>query len=286
MLNPLFFIIINRYPKRYVKIDQMQISIQGKRHSFSHQAAKTFHERADISPCETVTGAIERLRSNQVEYAIIPFINTLAGPVPALWAILPECQDLWIEQEIILPIRHMLYGQKNAAIGGIAYAHSHPHALTQCHDYLTTHQITPVEETDTAGSVDIIAKMEDPAHAAIAPWRAIEHLPVNIICIDTNIQDDSDNTTRFFVFRKRNDPHSREPIENGDKVIALITTKILHQLFDQSIPIDWMAGYPDKTMKAGQYLADISASDPDTVMKILDTCAHSRILGRCQRNMT
>lgn len=98
--------------------------------------------------------------------------------------------------EIFLDINHYLLWKTND-ISKIKKAYSHPQALMQCQNYLKKYNIEPVFASDTAWAAKFISEQNDETLASISSDLCSElyHLEM----IDKNIQDQTGNTTRFFV---------------------------------------------------------------------------------------
>lgn len=111
------------------------------------------------------------------------FYHMIAGKYIIIW-------------EIFLDINHYLLWKTND-ISKIKKAYSHPQALMQCQNYLKKYNIEPVVASDTAGAAKFISEQNDETLASISSDLCSElyHLEM----IDKNIQDQTGNTTRFFV---------------------------------------------------------------------------------------
>lgn len=111
------------------------------------------------------------------------FYHMIAGKYIIIW-------------EIFLDINHYLLWKTND-ISKIKKAYSHPQALMQCQNYLKKYNIEPVVVSDTAGAAKFISEQNDETLASISSDLCSElyHLEM----IDKNIQDQTGNTTRFFV---------------------------------------------------------------------------------------
>jgi prephenate dehydratase len=178
----------------------MRIAIQGEIGSFSHQAALQMEARATIIPCSFSAEVFERVTSGDVEAAVIPIENSLAGSVLEHFDLLFQ-SDVHIERESLLRIRHNLIALPGAPLSGIRRASSHPVALAQCRRFFAQHpEIVPVPFYDTAGSVKHVLKEGDPAAAAIAGEHAAAAYGGEILA--GGIEDNAANYTRFFLIRR------------------------------------------------------------------------------------
>ena len=114
----------------------MRIAIQGELGSFSHEAALRMAEAIAVEapvivPCAISADVFRVVSDGFVDAAVIPIENSLAGPVAEHYDLLLD-QDVAIERESLLRIRHNLIALPGAHIEEIRRVSSHPVALAQC----------------------------------------------------------------------------------------------------------------------------------------------------------
>jgi prephenate dehydratase len=196
----------------------MQVAIQGEAGSFSHEAAGKMHPEATILPCSLSADVFHALAEGEADAAVIPIENSLAGSVVEHYDLLLN-QDVAIESESLLRIRHNFIVVPGSAIERIQRVYSHPVALAQCRVFLEQHpEIEAIPFYDTAGSVKQLMELRDRNAAAIASARAAEAYGGEILVSD--IEDNAENFTRFFTIRRRKDvPRNPE----ADKVSLAFT---------------------------------------------------------------
>ncbi|HLH34120.1 MAG TPA: prephenate dehydratase [Alloacidobacterium sp.] len=181
----------------------MQVAIQGELGSFSHEAAGKVFPQATILPCAVSLDVFRALSQGEVDAAVIPIENSLAGSVVEHYDLLLK-NDVAIESESLLRIRHNLIAVPGSSPDRIQRVYSHPVALAQCRSFFEQHPaIEAVPFYDTAGSVKQLMELRDRSAGAIASIRAAEHYGGEILA--AGIEDNAENYTRFFVVRKRND---------------------------------------------------------------------------------
>src|SRR5271163_4944703 len=156
----------------------MRIAIQGELGSFSHEAALRMavelKTQATLIPCAISADVFRTVIEGAAEAAVIPIENSLAGPVAEHYDLLLD-QDVAIEGESLLRIRHNLIALPGAHLEAIQRASSHPVALAQCRRFFEQHPaIQPVPFYDTAGSVKQMMAAGDSVAAAIASRQAAE----------------------------------------------------------------------------------------------------------------
>jgi len=140
------------------------------------------------------------VKEGRADRAMIPIENSLHGRVADMHFLLPE-SGLAITGEHFLPIRYGLMG--TGAVGQVREAMSHPQALGQCRHWLKARGIAPVAYPDTAGAAAVVAELNDPAVAALAPPGAAELYGLTLF--ERDFADAEHNMTRFVVL-------AREPL--------------------------------------------------------------------------
>jgi prephenate dehydratase len=177
-----------------------KVAIQGELGSFSHEAAERMLPRCKVVPCARSVEVFDRVANGSVAAAVIPIENSLAGSV-AEHADLLVAREVFIQGEFLLRIVHNLIAAPGVKLGAVRKVLSHPVALDQCRDFFRHHpRIEAVPFYDTAGSVKHVVanRLEDAA--AIAGRHAAREYSGKIL--QTGIEDDKRNFTRFFLIRK------------------------------------------------------------------------------------
>lgn len=198
----------------------MQVAIQGEPGSFSHEAAGKVFPEATILPCALSVDVFRALSHKEVDAAVIPIENSLAGSVVEHYDLLLD-HDVMIEGEILLRIRHNLIAVPGSSIERIQRVYSHPVALAQCRRFLEQHpSIEAIPFYDTAGSVKQLMELRDRNAAAIASARAAEYYGGEIL--SAGIEDNAENYTRFFRIGRKEDVSSKP---DADKVSLAFTVE-------------------------------------------------------------
>jgi prephenate dehydratase len=179
----------------------MRLAIQGEPGSFSHEAALRAAPEATIFSCTLSPEVFALVDDGRVDGAVIPIENSLAGSVAEHYDLLLT-HDVGIESELLLRIRHNLIALPGVSLEDIERVYSHPVALAQCRNFLAAHpHIEASPFYDTAGSVKQLMEDHDAKAAGIASAQAARHYGGEILAAD--IEDNSENYTRFFLIRKR-----------------------------------------------------------------------------------
>src|SRR5271170_2349627 len=182
----------------------MRIAIQGELGSFSHEAALRMAVelkiQATLIPCAISADVFRTVIEGAADAAAIPIENSLAGPVAEHYDLLLD-QDVAIERESLLRIRHNLIALPGTRIEELKNVSSHPVALAQCRRFFERHpSMRAVPFYDTAGSVKQVMEAGDPSAAAIASRQAADEYGGEILA--PGIEDNPANFTRFFLIRQ------------------------------------------------------------------------------------
>jgi len=199
----------------------MKIAIQGELGSFSHEAAETMLPRARVVPCARSLEVFDRVAHKDVNGAVIPIENSLAGSVAEHFDLLLS-RDVHIEREFRLRIVHNLIALPGLKIGDLRRVFSHPVALDQCRDLFAKNpKLEPVPFYDTAGSVRHVVAEGLRDAAAIASRRAADVYAGKIL--KAGIEDDKKNFTRFFLIKRGKSRPARN--KTADKTSLAFSVK-------------------------------------------------------------
>jgi len=178
----------------------MKVAIQGERGAFSHQAALKMVPGCVVLPCGRSIEVFDAVDSGDVDAAVVPVENTLAGPVGEHLDLLLE-RDVFITRELLLRIEHNLIAAPGVKLKDVRQALSHPVALDQCRNFFRKHRgIVAVPFYDTAGSVKHVISSQLRDAAGIASRQAAQEYGGRVLM--SGLEDDPRNVTRFFLVLK------------------------------------------------------------------------------------
>jgi len=175
------------------------IAFLGPEASNTHAAAiKKFGASVDYHAMPSIGDVFTAVEKGEADYAVIPAENSTEGTVRETLDNFVE-SELKIVAQIYLEISHALIS--NHPVEQIKKVYSKDQALAQCRQWLLRNLPLAqlVDAASTSRAVQI-AK-DEPGAAAIATEQAATLHGVPIV--ERNIQDKSDNTTRFFVLGKK-----------------------------------------------------------------------------------
>ena len=176
-----------------------KITFQGEYGAYSHLACKEAFADCDPIPCRTFESALDRVRSEESTFAMIPVENSVAGRVADIHYLIGD-YDLKIYAEHFQRIEHQLLSKPGVELSDIKKVRSHTMAIGQCQTLIKELDLQAIVMADTAGSAKYISEQEDKTDSAIASKLAAETYGLEIVKED--IQDLQHNTTRFLVMTK------------------------------------------------------------------------------------
>jgi prephenate dehydratase len=228
----------------------LKIAIQGYPGSFHDEAARKFfmgEEDLNLIPADTFDILANKLYNQEVDYAVMAIENSIAGTLLQNYRILRE-KNFWIVGETYLRIQHNLLVNPGTALENIRKVYSHPMALNQCLEFLTSlPKATLIEHPDTALSAMELAQNPNPKHACIASLKAAELTGLEVL--QQSIETNKNNYTRFFILSRTKQPsiyhynkasvYIRIPDEKGHllKVLQCIDSHGINLGKLQSFPV-------------------------------------------------
>lgn len=249
-----------------------RIAYQGEPGANSHLACKEAFPNAEAVAYPTFEDALGSVTSGDVDLAMIPIENSVAGRVADIHHLLPASK-LYIVGEHFLRVRHQLMAKKGATLTTIKRVLSHTQALGQCRKTLRKLGLTPVPEADTAGSARMVSESDDASVAAIAPRLAAEIYGLDILMSD--IEDERHNTTRFLILAK--EPDDAEP-DDAPVVTSFIFRvrnvpaalyKALGGFATNGVNMTKLESYqPEGTFNATMFYADIEGHPAERLVQL------------------
>ncbi len=179
-------------------INKDKIAYQGQEGAYSHMACLDAFPEMEPFACDSFEEVFDVTTSGFTKAALIPVENSQAGRVADIHNLLPN-STLNITGEYFHRVKHQLLGLSDSNLEDIKTAGSHFHALAQCRNFLLNNKIKPEIYIDTAAAAEAIYRAKDMTKAAIASVLSSDIYGLKILA--KNIEDDSNNTTRFLVMR-------------------------------------------------------------------------------------
>lgn len=180
-----------------------RIAFLGPEATYTNQAALAiFGSSMQYSPVGSIPEIFTLVEKGSADYGVLPIENSTDGIVRHSLDMLVNTK-LFIVNQVYLDIEHCLIS--NSPLNEIRVVCSKDQALGQCRDWLLRHLPEAIQKEVESTSLAVKMAMGEPGVAAIASSLASEKWDVPIV--ERNIQDRSDNITRFLVIGK--EPASR-----------------------------------------------------------------------------
>ena len=183
------------------EMQEMVVAFQGTEGAYGHQAALQ-HFAVSRRPIAfkayaTFREMLEAVLEGHTDRAMLPIENTTAGSVYESYDLLLRFNLALVGEEIV-DVRHCLLGVADVPLASVRRIHSHPQALSQCSEFLSTlKQCEGVSAGNTALAAKLIRELNDPTQAAIASEEAGAHFGLHVLKRD--IANQPVNYTRFVV---------------------------------------------------------------------------------------
>jgi chorismate mutase/prephenate dehydratase len=180
------------------------IAFLGPAATYSHMAAiRKFGASLKYEPLPSITDVFTAVAKSRADYGVVPIENSTEGAVTHTYDMFVE-SELKICAQIVLPIRHNLMASIPRA--EVRKVYSISQVLAQCRQWIQINlpNVELVEVSSSTRAAEI-ARTE-PHSAAIASALAAEMYGLKIL--DANIQDSSENVTRFLVIGRKPSPRT------------------------------------------------------------------------------
>ena len=156
-----------------------KIYFQGTFGAYSHLAALSVDSKAEIIPCKTFDECFLNASKDSNSRIIIPESNRITGNIGIEYLIFHYRLNIY--SEYFQKIEHNLLALPGTKISEIKNVYSHSQALSQCSNFIKTHNLSEHVRADTAGSAEMISKSKDKKNAAIASTLSAKTYGLEII---------------------------------------------------------------------------------------------------------
>lgn len=176
-----------------------KIAIQGIKGSFHDIAAHQYfnNDNVELICCNTFEEIFQQMRDDYSRLGLMAIENTIAGSLLHNYELLRE-SGMTIIGEYKLHIEHSIMCLPEDDWSTITEVNSHPVALMQCRDFLSSHpEFKVVEAEDTAGAAEMISRKHLRGHAAICHAGAAPLYGLKVL--EQGIEDNKHNFTRFLL---------------------------------------------------------------------------------------
>lgn len=195
----------------------MKIAIQGSIGSFHDIAAHQYFHDEDIQLicCKTFEEVFDCIKHDTSVIGMLAIENTIAGSLLHNYDLLRQLGTM-VVGEHKLHICHSICCLPDDNWDSITEVHSHPVALMQCRNFLSSHDsIKAVEAEDTAGAAAFIMQNHLKGMAAICNSAAADFYGMKVL--EDHIEDNKHNFTRFLVVCNPSKADNLRTLDKSDK---------------------------------------------------------------------
>jgi chorismate mutase/prephenate dehydratase len=175
------------------------IAFLGPEATYSHMAViKKFGSSLKYEPLPSISDVFTEVSKGRADYGVVPIENSTEGAVTHTYDMFVD-SELKICAQIVLPIRHNLMAA--CPRDQIKKLYSIPQVFAQCRLWLQVNMphIELIETSSSTRAAEIAR--QEPHAGALASALAAEKYGLTIH--DENIQDSSENVTRFLVIGRK-----------------------------------------------------------------------------------
>lgn len=204
----------------------LQVAFLGPEGTFTQAAAlKHFGQSVHTVPMSAIDEVFREVESGAVNYGVVPVENSTEGVINHTLDMFMQ-SSLTICGEVDLRVHHHLLG-KSQDRSGLKRIYSHQQSLAQCREWLDVH-LSGVERVSVSSNAEAARRAASEENvAAIASDIAAEIYGLEVL--ESNIEDNPDNITRFLIIGRQAVSPSGD-----DKTSLLISTAnkpgALHEL--------------------------------------------------------
>jgi len=195
----------------------MQVAFLGPEGTFSQEAVlKHFGHSAVTVPMAAIDEVFREVEAGSAHYGVVPVENSTEGAINHTLDLLLKT-PLKICGEVELRIHDHLMSRV-ASLADIKRVYSHGQSLAQCREWLDSHLAGAERISVSSNAEGARLAGEEEGAAAIAGQAAAELY--GLTNLESNIEDDPNNTTRFFILGR-----DEVPASGHDKTALLLSTK-------------------------------------------------------------
>ncbi|SFD15533.1 prephenate dehydratase [Clostridium uliginosum] len=169
--------------------------------SFCEEAMlKYFRDTDNAKAYDEFEDVFLAVKNGEIDYGVLPIENSSTGAISQVYDLLYK-YGFYIVGEQCIKINQHLIGIKGTNLENVKEVYSHPQGFEQSSEFLRNYsgwKLIPFHSTSV--SAKLVSDLKDTSKIAIASQRAANIYNLDII--KENINNQSENSTRFIVISK------------------------------------------------------------------------------------
>ena len=223
----------------------LKVAFLGPEGTYTHSAAiKHFGNFIETQPVSSIEEVFRVVETESADFGVVPVENSSAGVINHTLDLFMD-SSLMISGEVALRIRHNLLSRLDS-LGKVERVYAHQQSLSQCNQWLDKN-LPQAERIAMNSNAQAVLQAKENNAASIGGVLASELYDLPILRSD--IEDMSDNTTRFAVIGKH-----RTPTSGDDRTSLLVFVKnragslfdLLKPLADRNISMSNIESRPSR----------------------------------------
>jgi prephenate dehydratase len=183
-----------------------RIAYQGEPGAYSHQACRQARPGLEPIACATFEDVIDLTRRGEVDLGMLAVENSTYGRVADVHSLLPQ-SGLHIIDEAFVRVHVNLLAVPGAKLEQVRRVRCMAILHGQARGFIRGHGLQTMNWHDNAAAAREVARLGDPAEAALASELAGEIHGLDVLA--RHIEDHPNNTTRFLVMARAPDLRRR-----------------------------------------------------------------------------
>ena len=194
------------------------VACQGVEGAHSSAACQKLFEKPSIMYCQSFEAVFQAVESGLCGYGVVPLENSSAGSVTQIYNLMSE-HKFSIVRSTKMQIEHNLLAKNGVSINDIKEIFSHPQAISQSSDFLSSlgPGVKVTECENTAVAAKMVSESDRNDVAAISSELCATQYSLQIV--KPYVQNSKNNYTRFICFSK-----NLEIYPGADRTSLLIKT--------------------------------------------------------------
>lgn len=216
--------------------------------TYTQQAAiKYFGKTTALTPVHSIHEVFREVEANNSLYGVVPIENSTEGMVSNTMDVLVDSR-LKIVGEIKMAIHHCLLGHPwTESLKDLSLIFSHQQSIAQCRLWLSEHLPDIEIRVENSNSRAAQQTMQTPNSAAIAGELNANLYGLKLIA--KNIEDQPDNTTRFFILG------DQETVASGNDKTSIVVGaknqpgslyKLLECFYKENVDLTLLESHPTR----------------------------------------